>query len=477
MVAEKKKKKNFWFFVFLVFLRFLPGNRGFVYLCPDWAQVTAGAASGFCFTTSNDGFDDDGDENHGEHGKYCLNMTSRIEIPEKFDPEDAAATPLASPEVNLNVRQALSKSYGLGPEDEYFVPFDTLRALYLQKSFLSAAKSSDYPQVKQLNPFMKKRILVTGGAGFVGSHLVDKLMLSGHDVICIDNYYTGSKSNVHSWLGHPNFELIRHDVVDSILVEVDQIYHLACPASPVHYQSNPVKTLKTSFFGTYNMLGLAKRVKARFLLASTSEVYGDPEEHPQKETYWGHVNCQGPRACYDEGKRVGESLSYSYKRQDNVDVRVARIFNTYGPRMNWNDGRVVSNFILQALKNEDLTIYGDGLSTRSFQYVSDLVNGLIALMNSDYGEPVNLGNPEEFTIKDFAHLTIDLVRKIRGSCTSKVVHLNALEDDPHRRKPDISRAKEQLGWQPQWKVVDGMTETIEYFSAHVDELELSQNPV
>lgn len=276
------------------------------------------------------------------------------------------------------------------------------------------------------------------------------------------------------WLGHPNFELIRHDVIDSILVEVDQIYHLACPASPVHYQSNPVKTLKTGFFGTYNMLGLAKRVKARFLLASTSEVYGDPEEHPQKETYWGHVNFQGPRSCYDEGKRVGESLCYSYMRQENVDVRVARIFNTYGPRMNWNDGRVVSNFILQALKDEDLTIYGDGNSTRSFQFVVDLVDGLIALMNSDYSQPVNLGNPEEFTINDFAQLTIDLVKEITGSCSSKIVRLNPLEDDPHKRKPDCTRAKEELGWQPNWSVIQGMKETIHYFAKQATEFSASQ---
>lgn len=218
------------------------------------------------------------------------------------------------------------------------------------------------------------------------------------------------------------------------------------------------------------MLGLAKRVKARFLLASTSEVYGDPEEHPQKESYWGHVNFQGPRACYDEGKRVGESLCYSYMRQENVDVRVARIFNTYGPRMNWNDGRVVSNFILQALKNEDLTIYGDGHSTRSFQFVVDLVDGLVALMNSDCNQPVNLGNPEEFTIKEFAQLTIDLVKEINGSCASKIIHLNPLEDDPHKRKPDCTRAKEQLGWQPHWTVVEGMKETIQYFASQVADL-------
>ncbi|KAK9330648.1 hypothetical protein V1520DRAFT_339958 [Lipomyces starkeyi] len=326
-----------------------------------------------------------------------------------------------------------------------------------------------YPPVKLLNPIEKKRVLVTGGAGFVGSHLVDRLMLMGHNVICIDNFFTGSKANVAHWIGHPNFELIRHDVVDPILVEVDQIYHLACPASPVHYQSNPVKTLKTGFFGTYNMLGLSKRVKARFLLASTSEIYGDPEEHPQKESYWGHVNCVGPRACYDEGKRVAETLAYSYNRQDNVDVRVARIFNTFGPRMNWNDGRVVSNFILQALKDEDLTVYGDGKSTRSFQYVHDLVDGLILLMNSDCKEPVNIGTQQEFTINEFAEMVIDLAKKETGKCDSKLIHLPALEDDPQRRKPDNSRAKEQLNWEPKWNVVDGLAETLKYFKTQLEE--------
>ncbi|KAK9236510.1 hypothetical protein V1525DRAFT_406792 [Lipomyces kononenkoae] len=326
-----------------------------------------------------------------------------------------------------------------------------------------------YPPVKLLNPIEKKRVLVTGGAGFVGSHLVDRLMLMGHNVICLDNFFTGSKANVAHWIGHPNFELIRHDVVDPILVEVDQIYHLACPASPVHYQSNPVKTLKTGFFGTYNMLGLSKRVKARFLLASTSEIYGDPEEHPQKESYWGHVNCVGPRACYDEGKRVAETLAYSYHRQDNVDVRVARIFNTFGPRMNWNDGRVVSNFILQALKDEDLTIYGDGKSTRSFQYVHDLVDGLILLMNSDCKEPVNIGTQQEFTIDDFAKTVIDLAKKENGECSSKLIYLPALEDDPQRRKPDNSRAKEQLNWEPKWNVVDGLAETLKYFKTQLEE--------
>ncbi|KAF3915381.1 ADP-L-glycero-D-manno-heptose-6-epimerase [Arthrobotrys entomopaga] len=365
------------------------------------------------------------------------------------------------------------------------VSMDVMRSLYAPSSGFTGLRRSnssvvypggppEFPPVKKLNPLNKKRILVSGGAGFVGSHLVDRLMLMGHDVIAIDNYFTGSKTNLAHWFGHPNFEMIRHDVVDPIMLEVDQIYHLACPASPVHYQSNPVKTLKTGFFGTYNMLGLAKRVKARFLLTSTSEVYGDPEEHPQKETYWGHVNCIGPRACYDEGKRVAEALTYSYARQDGVDVRVARIFNTFGPRMNWNDGRVVSNFIVQALKNDDITIYGDGSATRSFQYVHDLVDGLIALMDSDYKEPVNLGNPEEYTIKQFADTILELVQDHKQrvgevASTSKVVYLPAAEDDPQRRKPDTTRAQEVLGWKPQWSAVDGLRETVAYFHGRMQQ--------
>ncbi|KAK6519686.1 UDP-glucuronic acid decarboxylase 1 [Arthrobotrys megalospora] len=359
------------------------------------------------------------------------------------------------------------------------VSLDTVRSLYgpgtgfgglrrSNSSVIYPGGPPEFPPVKKLNPLQKKRILVSGGAGFVGSHLVDRLMLMGHDVIAIDNYFTGSKMNLAHWFGHPNFEMIRHDVVDPIMLEVDQIYHLACPASPVHYQSNPVKTLKTGFFGTYNMLGLAKRVKARFLLTSTSEVYGDPEEHPQKETYWGHVNCIGPRACYDEGKRVAEALTYSYARQDGVDVRVARIFNTFGPRMNWHDGRVVSNFIVQALKGDDITIYGDGSATRSFQYVHDLVDGLIALMESDYTDPVNLGNPEEYTIKQFADMIVELVNEHRARYgdvgkTSTVTYLPAVADDPQKRKPDTTRAKEVLGWAPQWAAVDGLKETVAYF--------------
>ncbi|KAI3639370.1 hypothetical protein MIR68_002900 [Amoeboaphelidium protococcarum] len=316
----------------------------------------------------------------------------------------------------------------------------------------------DYPPVKLLSPSSQNRILVTGGAGFVGSHLVDRLMLMGHQVVVVDNFFTGNKRNVEHWLGHPNFELIRHDVVDPFMIEVDQIYHLACPASPPHYQYNPIKTVKTSVMGTINMLGLAKRVKARFLLASTSEVYGDPEIHPQTEDYWGHVNPIGPRACYDEGKRVAETLTYAYAKQDNVDVRVARIFNTYGPRMNEHDGRVVSNFIMQALKGEDLTVYGQGEQTRSFQYVHDLVDGLIALMNANFSEPVNIGNPDEYSIMNFARLIRDQINK-----DAKIVNLEAAKDDPQKRRPDITRAKTQLGWTPKFSTQQGIAETVEYF--------------
>nr|CAH7740945.1 unnamed protein product [Callosobruchus chinensis] len=255
-----------------------------------------------------------------------------------------------------------------------------------------------YPDVKFLNYVKRKRVLITGGAGFVGSHLVDKLMLDGHEVIVVDNFFTGRKSNVEHWIGHENFELIHHDIVNPIFIEVDEIYHLASPASPPHYMHNPVKTIKTNTLGTINILGLARRLKAKVLIASTSEVYGDPDIHPQPETYWGHVNPIGPRACYDEGKRVSETLTYAYAKQENMQVRVARIFNTYGPRMHMNDGRVVSNFILQALKDEVITVYGTGDQTRSFQYVSDLVEGLVALMRSNYSQPVNLGNPVEHTI-------------------------------------------------------------------------------
>ncbi|MFN4280019.1 UDP-glucuronic acid decarboxylase family protein [Thermosynechococcus sp.] len=303
------------------------------------------------------------------------------------------------------------------------------------------------------------RILVTGGAGFIGSHLVDRLMEAGHEVICLDNYFTGTKRNVLRWVGHPNFELIRHDVTDPIRLEVDQIYHLACPASPVHYQYNPVKTIKTNVMGTLHMLGLAKRVKARFLLASTSEVYGDPLVHPQSESYWGNVNPIGIRSCYDEGKRVAETLTFDYHRQNNVDVRVARIFNTYGPKMQINDGRVVSNFIVQALQGMPLTVYGDGSQTRSFCYVSDLVEGLIRLMNSDYIGPVNLGNPDEYTV-------LELAQKIQALINPGVeIQFKPLpSDDPQRRRPDITVARTVLNWQPTVPLLEGLQRTIPDFA-------------
>ncbi|CAL8094802.1 unnamed protein product [Orchesella dallaii] len=324
---------------------------------------------------------------------------------------------------------------------------------------LESRVPKNYPEVKFLTYKDRKRILITGGAGFVGSHLVDRLMLDGHEVSVADNFFTGRKRNVEQWVGHENFELINHDIVNPLYIEVDEVYHLASPASPPHYMYNPVKTIKTNTMGTINMLGLGKRVGAKVLIASTSEVYGDPEVHPQPESYWGHVNPIGPRACYDEGKRVAEALGYAYAKQENVDVRVARIFNTYGPRMHMNDGRVVSNFILQSLQNETITIYGSGKQTRSFQYVSDLVDGLIALMNSNFTEPVNLGNPEEHTIEEFAYLIRDLV----GNTNSEVEHLDPMEDDPQKRRPDISRAQKVLKWKPVVPLKDGLQKTIEYF--------------
>ncbi len=308
------------------------------------------------------------------------------------------------------------------------------------------------------------RILVTGGAGFIGSHLIDRLMESGNEVICLDNFFTGQKDNLLHWLDSPKFELIRHDVTEPIRLEVDQIYHLACPASPVHYQYNPVKTIKTNVMGTMNMLGLAKRIKARFLLTSTSEVYGDPEVHPQSESYRGNVNPIGPRSCYDEGKRVAETLAFDYHRQNNVDIRVARIFNTYGPRMLENDGRVVSNFVVQALKGEPVTIYGDGSQTRSFCYVSDLVEGLIRLMNGDAIGPINLGNPEEYTV-------LQLAQKIQSMVQSNSeIQLKPLpQDDPRRRQPDISFAKQHLGWQPTIPLTEGLERTISDFRTRMKE--------
>jgi len=341
---------------------------------------------------------------------------------------------------------------------------------------ISYTTLSRFPPVKLLPPSGRKRVLVTGGAGFVGSHLVDRLMLLGHEVTVIDNFFTGSKTSVSHWVGHPNFEMVRHDVVEPFMIECDQIYHLACPASPPHYQFNAVKTIKTSFMGTLNMLGLAKRTKARFLITSTSEIYGDPEVHPQHEDYWGHVNPIGPRACYDEGKRVAETLTYGFHRQDGVDVRVARIFNTYGPRMNPADGRVVSNFIVQALRGNDLTIYGDGKQTRSFQYIHDLVDGLIALMNSGETRPVNIGNGDEFTIGAFAELVRDIVEKVQDEDGVKrtrrvnIVYDHPMPtDDPQKRRPDTSRAKASLDWEPRWTVSMGLEEMVRYYKAKMTE--------
>lgn len=303
------------------------------------------------------------------------------------------------------------------------------------------------------------RALVTGGAGFIGSHLCDYLLAQGDEVIALDNFFTGSKQNIKHLLDHPDFELVRHDIIQSILLEVDQIYHFACPASPVHYQYNPVKTTKTSVMGTINMLGMAKRVRARLMLASTSEVYGDPEVHPQPESYWGKVNPIGIRSCYDEGKRVAETLMMDYHRQNNVDVKIIRIFNTYGPRMAINDGRVVTNFIVQALRNEDITIFGEGRQTRSFQYVDDLILGVSRMMQKeDFIGPVNLGNPVEFTILELAQTVI----RLTGS-RSKLIYLPLPEDDPTQRKPDISLARNKLNWEPAIRLEDGLKKTIAYF--------------
>jgi len=303
------------------------------------------------------------------------------------------------------------------------------------------------------------KIIVTGGAGFIGSHLVDRLIEAEHTVVCIDNLYTGRKSNNIQWIEHPNFQLIEHDIINPIEIDnIDQIFHLACPASRVHYQFDPVKTAKTNFLGTLNMLELAKKSKARILLASTSEVYGDPLIHPQTEEYWGNVNCTGIRSCYDEGKRIAETITFDYHRQFDVEIRVARIFNTHGTRMLENDGRVVSNFIVQALKGIPLTIYGDGSQTRSFCYVSDLVEGLIRLMNGDYIGPVNLGNPGEYTILQLAQTIQRLIDP-----TAEVVFKPLPLDDPQRRQPDISKAKLHLGWEPKVELEEGLSKTIAYF--------------
>ena len=310
-----------------------------------------------------------------------------------------------------------------------------------------------------------KRTLVTGGAGFLGSFLCERLLTAGHEVIALDNFFTGSKQNIDHLFGNSNFELIRHDVVEPILIEVDWIFNLACPASPVHYQYNPVKTVKTSVMGAINMLGLAKRVQAQILQASTSEVYGDPEVHPQTEDYWGSVNPIGPRSCYDEGKRVAETLVMDYHRQNQVDVKIIRIFNTYGPRMHPNDGRVVSNFIVAALNNDPITIFGDGSQTRSFCYVDDLIEGILRMMQSeDFIGPVNLGNPGEFTVMELAQKVIQLTNS-----RSQVIPREKREDDPIRRRPDISLAQQKLGWQPQVPLEEGLQKTIAYFDGLLQE--------
>jgi UDP-glucuronate decarboxylase len=309
---------------------------------------------------------------------------------------------------------------------------------------------------------VKKKVLVTGGAGFLGSHLCERLLKDGNEVVCLDNYFTGQKQNIVTLLNNPYFELIRHDVTMPFFIEVDEIYNLACPASPIHYQYNAIKTVKTSVMGAINMLGLAKRIKAKILQASTSEVYGDPDVHPQPETYWGHVNPIGPRACYDEGKRAAETLFVNYYRQNNVRIKIIRIFNTYGPRMHPNDGRVVSNFIVQALRGEDITIYGDGTQTRSFQYVDDLIEGMIRMMNTreDFTGPVNLGNPVEFTIRELAEKIIRLTNS-----RSKIVRMPLPPDDPTQRQPDIRVAKKELDWEPKIPIEEGLKKTIEYFTS------------
>ena len=308
---------------------------------------------------------------------------------------------------------------------------------------------------------MNKKILVTGGAGFLGSHLCDKLIAQGHDVLCVDNFFTGTKANVAHLMSHPNFELMRHDVTFPLYVEVDEIYNLACPASPIHYQRDPVQTTKTSVHGAINMLGLAKRVKAKILQASTSEVYGDPEVHPQPESYWGKVNPVGIRSCYDEGKRCAETLFFDYWRQHQLEIKVVRIFNTYGPRMHPNDGRVVSNFIVQALRGEDITIYGDGSQTRSFCYVDDLLEAMVRAMNtgSEFTGPVNIGNPTEFTMLELAELVLKLTKS-----KSRIVNQSLPQDDPKQRKPDVKLAKEALGWEPTVRLEEGLSRTIDFFA-------------
>ncbi|KAJ7972499.1 UDP-glucuronic acid decarboxylase [Quillaja saponaria] len=345
----------------------------------------------------------------------------------------------------------------LGPSEQHSSISRSFSSSYANRDEVSGGYSKSYGLEGKKGRIpvgisgRRLRIVVTGGAGFVGSHLVDKLIARGNDVIVIDNFFTGRKENLVHLFGNPRFELIRHDVVEPILLEVDQIYHLACPASPVHYKYNPVKTIKTNVMGTLNMLGLAKRIGARFLLTSTSEVYGDPLEHPQKETYWGNVNPIGERSCYDEGKRTAETLAMDYHRGAGVEVRIARIFNTYGPRMCLDDGRVVSNFVAQAIRKKPLTVYGDGKQTRSFQYVSDLVDGLVALMDGEHVGPFNLGNPGEFTMLELAEVVKETI-----DSSATIEYRPNTADDPHKRKPDISKAKELLNWEPKVSLREGL---------------------
>ncbi|KAF8089398.1 hypothetical protein N665_0506s0006 [Sinapis alba] len=349
--------------------------------------------------------------------------------------------------------------YGIRSEESYVPSFQAQRKPSLEYLNRMGATGGKIPLGLKRKGL---RVVVTGGAGFVGSHLVDRLMARGDTVIVVDNFFTGRKENVMHHFGNPNFELIRHDVVEPILLEVDQIYHLACPASPVHYKFNPVKTIKTNVVGTLNMLGLAKRVGARFLLTSTSEVYGDPLQHPQVETYWGNVNPIGVRSCYDEGKRTAETLAMDYHRGANVEVRIARIFNTYGPRMCIDDGRVVSNFVAQALRKEPLTVYGDGKQTRSFQFVSDLVEGLMRLMEGEHVGPFNLGNPGEFTMLELAKVVQETIDP-----NANIVFRPNTEDDPHKRKPDITKAKELLGWEPKVSLRQGLPLMVKDFRQRV----------